>query len=118
MTDHTEAALEDRRWPGPQQRMLLRDVVASHAMPAIVRHPARKGPTSKAGCRVHGAVRGGPLTAGYYFLDRWAACWRMRRRVHRRRPFWRPAFSATPSVSFSIGRLPWDRLLEKEPTLL
>jgi hypothetical protein len=72
---------------GPQQRMLLRGVVASHAMPAIVRHPARKGPTPVTGCRVHGAVCGGPLTAGYYLLDRWAACSRMRRRVHRRRPF-------------------------------
>lgn len=30
---------------GPQQHLLLRGVVASHAMPAIVRLPARKGPT-------------------------------------------------------------------------
>ncbi|MFE4583492.1 hypothetical protein, partial [Streptomyces chartreusis] len=77
---------------GPQQRMLLRGVVASRAMPAIVRHPARKGPTPQAGCRVSGAVSAGAFTARYYFffLGRSAACWRMRRRVHRRRPFWRP----------------------------
>lgn len=55
---------------GPQQPGLLRGVVASHAVPAIARHPARKGPTPKAGCRVHGAVRGIPRTAGSYFLDR------------------------------------------------
>lgn len=30
---------------GPQQPQLLRDAVASRVMPAIVRHPARKGPT-------------------------------------------------------------------------
>ncbi|GHG00521.1 hypothetical protein GCM10018777_08980 [Streptomyces albogriseolus] len=32
---------------GPQQRLLLRGVVASHAMPAIVRHPARRGSTAR-----------------------------------------------------------------------
>lgn len=62
---------------------LLRGVVASHAMPAIVRHPVRKGLTPPASCRVHGAVRGGPLTAGLLLgPPSWTAG-----RPARRRPF-------------------------------
>ncbi|MFE5688044.1 hypothetical protein, partial [Streptomyces sp. NPDC056512] len=48
---HRSNYSREKTMAGPQQPGLLGGVVASHAVPAIVRHPARKGPTPIAGCR-------------------------------------------------------------------
>src|SRR4051812_22126831 len=82
--------------PGPGQIRVRVRAAGLNALDGKIRSgameaafPTRKGPTPIAGGRVHGVVRAGALTTGFYFADRWAACSRMRRRVHRRRPFWR-----------------------------